>query len=107
MTLTRRGLIGASLAIPLAQEAAAQAGARPLLRVAVPELPPTLEPAKELSNVGTRTTYSMFDTLIRRDFLGAPNGGGSELKPHLAEAWERAGPRELVVRLRDGVIRSR
>ncbi|MBW6401486.1 ABC transporter substrate-binding protein [Roseomonas sp. HJA6] len=105
MTLTRRGLLGASLAVPLAQEAASQSqpGQRPLLRVAVPEVPPTLEPARELSNVGTRTTYSMFDTLIRRDFLGSPDGGGSELKPHLAEAWERAGPQELVVRLREGV----
>ncbi len=41
------------------------------------DLPATLEPARELSNVGTRVTYSIFDTLIRRDFLGAPDGGGS------------------------------
>jgi len=76
---------------------------RPILRVGVPEIPPTLEPARELSNVGTRVTYSMFDTLIRRDFRGAPNGGGTALQPHLASSWTRTGPQELVLRLREGV----
>jgi len=40
---------------------------RPDVVVAVQAIPPTLEPAKELSNQGVRITYSMFDTLIRRD----------------------------------------
>ena len=56
----------------------------------------------ELSNPGTRVTYSLFDTLIRRDFMGSPDGGGSGLKPHLATSWERKGPTELVVTLRVG-----
>jgi peptide/nickel transport system substrate-binding protein len=103
MTTTRRSLLGAGLAAPFAPDLAAQGAGRPLLRVGVAEVPPTLEPAKELSNVGTRITYSVFDTLIRRDFLGSPDGGGSALRPHLAEAWERAGPQELTVRLRQGV----
>jgi peptide/nickel transport system substrate-binding protein len=81
----------------------AQADRRPNLVVAVADNPPTLEPAQELSNVGTRVTYSLFDTLIRRDFLGSPDGGGAGLKPHLATAWERKGPQELVVTLRQGV----
>jgi peptide/nickel transport system substrate-binding protein len=86
-----------------AAPALAQADRRPVMNIAVAELPPTLEPANELSNVGTRVTYSIFDTLIRRDFLGSPDGGGSGLKPHLAESWERRSARELIVRLREGV----
>ncbi|WP_454855154.1 ABC transporter substrate-binding protein [Rhizobium binxianense] len=78
-------------------------GDRPDFTVAVAALPATLEPARELSNVGTRVTYSIFDTLIRRDFLGSPDGGGSELKPHLATSWERKSPSELIVTLRQGV----
>lgn len=103
---TRRHALRSVLAAPAlvtSGSVLAQADPRRILTIAVPELPPTLEPANELSNVGTRVTYSIFDTLIRRDFLSTPDGGGSALKPHLAESWERSGPRELVVRLRRGV----
>ncbi|MCV9938961.1 ABC transporter substrate-binding protein [Boseaceae bacterium BT-24-1] len=101
----RRFLEGASAASALltAPQAFAANDARPNFTVAVADLPATLEPARELSNVGTRVTYSIFDTLIRRDFLGASDGGGSELKPHLAVKWERVSPQELVVTLRQGV----
>ena len=104
--VSRRRAAAVALAAPfLATSGAvvAQTDRRPVLTIAVPELPPTLEPANELSNVGTRVTYSIFDTLIRRDFLSTPDGGGSALRPHLAQSWERTGPRELVVRLRQGV----
>jgi peptide/nickel transport system substrate-binding protein len=108
MTLnkTRRRLIAGALAAPFVSRislAFAQSDRRPSLTVAVADLPPTLEPALELSNVGTRITYSVFDTLIRRDFLGSPDGGGSALKPHLAASWQRNGAQELVVELRRGV----
>src|SRR5690242_3665954 len=104
MPLSRRLLLGAGMSTPFAPAARAQDGVRrPLLTVGVAELPPTLEPARELSNVGTRVTYSIFDTLIRRDFAGSPDGGGSALKPHLATAWTRNGPQELVLTLREGV----
>ncbi len=102
----RRRLVASALAAPFAARlphAFAQADRRPVVNIAVAELPPTLEPANELSNVGTRVTYSIFDTLIRRDFLGSPDGGGSALKPHLAVSWERRSPRELIVRLRRDV----
>lgn len=101
----RRFLEGASAASALltAPQAFAASETRPNFTVAVADLPATLEPARELSNVGTRVTYSIFDTLIRRDFLGAADGGGSELKPHLATKWERVSPQELVVTLRQGV----
>jgi peptide/nickel transport system substrate-binding protein len=106
MRLTRRSFVGSALAAPFVvttPHAFAQTDRRPRFTVAVAGLPPTLEPARELSNVGTRVTYSMFDTLIRRDFLGSSDGGGAKLKPHLASSWERKGPTELLVTLREGV----
>lgn len=104
--LSRRRFIEGAAAMPVAlsmSTAFAADDSRPNFTVAVADLPATLEPARELSNVGTRVTYSIFDTLIRRDFLGAADGGGSELKPHLATKWERVSPQELVVTLRQGV----
>lgn len=106
LTLSRRRFLEASLLTPVALHslpAFAAGEANPTFTVAVADLPPTLEPARELSNVGTRVTYSIFDTLIRRDFLGAADGGGSALKPHLATKWERVSPQELIVTLRQGV----
>jgi len=106
ITLSRRRFLeGATAASALlaTPQAFAAGETRPNFTVAVADLPATLEPARELSNVGTRVTYSIFDTLIRRDFLGAADGGGSELKPHLATKWERVSPQELVVTLRQGV----
>lgn len=103
--ISRRRLLEGAAALPVLLTAVpsfAQAK-RPNFTVAVADLPATLEPARELSNVGTRVTYSIFDTLIRRDFLGAEDGGGSELKPHLATEWKRVSPQELVVTLRQGV----
>lgn len=107
MVITRRTLVASALAAPMAsvatRSALGQADRRPVFTVAVAGLPATLEPARELSNVGTRVTYSIFDTLIRRDFLGSPDGGGSVLKPHLATSWDRKSPQELIVSLRRGV----
>lgn len=82
---------------------AAAAQERPDLVVAVQDIPPTLEPAKELSNQGVRITYSMFDTLIRRDFLSGDNGSGSTLVPGLATSWNWVDDRTLDVTLREGV----
>lgn len=105
-TLSRRRFLEAAVAAPVLMGATrgfAATGDRPNFTIAVADLPATLEPARELSNVGTRVTYSIFDTLIRRDFLGSADGGGSELKPHLATKWERVSPSELIVTLRQGV----
>ncbi|PTM40629.1 ABC transporter substrate-binding protein [Bosea sp. 124] len=104
--MSRRRLLEGAAALPVLLSAAPGFAAepkRPNFTVAVADLPATLEPARELSNVGTRVTYSIFDTLIRRDFLGAADGGGSELKPHLATTWQRVSPQELIVTLRQGV----
>ena len=75
--LSRRTLLQTAAALPFASVAfpGFAQGTRPEFTVAVAALPATLEPARELSNVGTRVTYSIFDTLIRRDFLGSPDGG--------------------------------
>ncbi len=81
----------------------AMAQTRPDLVVGVADLPATLEPGKELSNVGTRVNYSIFDTLIRRNFLSAEGGSGSELVPALATSWQRIDELTLEVKLRDDV----
>jgi ABC-type transport system substrate-binding protein len=55
------------------------------LRIGVQGLPPNLDPHQQLSNVGTRVTYSIFDYLIRRDFLSGPQPGtGFALVPWVA-----------------------
>lgn len=77
---------------------AAVPGERELLVVGVQGLPGALDPAGELSNVGTRVTYSIFDTLIRRDFLD-----NDKLVPGLAVAWERPSDTVLELQLREGV----
>ena len=68
------------------------------LIVGVQGLPATLDPARELSNVGTRISYTPYDTLIRRDFLN-----NDAHVPSLATSWERVSETELVLRLREGV----
>lgn len=106
LPVSRRRFVQGAVAAPFVittSGALAQSDNRPLLTVAVADNPPGLEPAQELSNVGTRVTYSLFDTLIRRDFLGSPDGGGAALKPHLATSWERKSAQELIVNLRQGV----
>lgn len=76
---------------------------RPDLVVAVNSLPGSLESAEEMGNVAVRVTYSMFDTLIRRDFLADGSGKASELVPGLAESWTRIDDRTIELKLREGV----
>jgi len=106
MIITRRTVLQSAVATPFVvttPHAFAQTDKRPTLTVAVAQLPKVLEPAMELSNVGTRVTYSVFDTVLRRNFLGAPDGGGSELQPHLAVSLTRESPSSLIVKFRDDV----
>lgn len=97
--MIRRILAAALCAAALSAGAADR---RPDIVVAVNELARGLEPAEQTGNVDVRITYSVFDTLIRRDFAVA-GGGAKSLKPSLAESWTRFGPSELQVRLRRGV----
>eukprot|EP01035_Chromulina_nebulosa_P000375 gene375-546_t len=76
MSLNRRRFVQGAVAAPFVvttPHAFAQTDRRPALTVAVAELPKVLEPAMELNNVGTRVTYSVFDTVIRRDFKSQPD----------------------------------
>ncbi len=85
------------------QPVAAYADERPDLVIAVNKLAKGLEPARKTGNVDVRVTYSIFDTLIRRDFLNEKRGAGAKLIPHLATSWKRIDPSTLVVKLRKGV----
>lgn len=75
----------------------AQGDARPVMRVAVQALPPTLEPLEAISNVGLRITGNVFDTLWRRDFAT------ETLSPFLATALVQRDPLTWVATLREGV----
>ncbi|ARE39030.1 Dipeptide-binding ABC transporter, periplasmic substrate-binding component [Rhodovulum sp. P5] len=94
----------ALLALALSATAPAQAqDRRPDLVVAVNNLPDSLEGIEEMGNVAVRITYSMFDSLIRRDFLADGSGTASKLVPSLAESWTRIDDRTLELKLREGV----
>lgn len=93
-----------TLALLLVLTAPVFAQDAPPLRIGVADNPGGLDPAIELSNVGTRVIYSLYDTLVRRDFLSDGQGGGSELVPMLAESWERLSDTVLEVRLRPNVV---
>lgn len=111
---TRRFLLGAGLAAPaiLPRLTRAQADTRPVLRVAVQALPPTLEPLEAISNVGLRVTYNVFDTLWRRDFHREAREGGQHLAPHLATSLTQRDALTWIadlrqdVRMHDGAVLS-
>lgn len=102
---TRRKLLATALAAPavIASPARAQGDARPVLRVAVQALPPTLDPVESISNVSLRITDNVFDTLIRRDFLAEAATGKPTLVPALATALTRLDDQTWEVQLRPGV----
>ncbi len=95
MKLVRAALLAV---IALCTSLATAADDRPALVIAVNELPRGLEPADDTGNVDIRATYSIFDTLLRRDFTN------NSLKPLLAESWKRVGPTILEVKLRRDVV---
>ena len=87
-----------------ASVATATAVPRRELRIGVQGLPPNLDPHQQLSNVGTRVTYSIFDYLIRRDFLSGPQPGtGFALVPWVAKEWKRIDDLTVEFTLRDDV----
>jgi peptide/nickel transport system substrate-binding protein len=104
MPLRRDALRAMALAPAiLANRTQAAVDSRPVLRVAVQALPPTLEPVESISNVGLRVTGNVFDTLIRRDFLAEARTGRSTLVPGLATDLVQRDPLTWVATLRDGV----
>ena len=79
------------------------AAERPSLNVAVNELARSLDPGDQTGNVDVRVYYSIFDTLIRRDFASTPEGDGGKLVPGLAESWSWTTPTTFELKLRRGV----
>ncbi len=76
---------------------------RPNVVVGVNNLALGLDPVLASGNVTIRITYSIYDTLIRRDFLSDGKGMGSKLVPGLATSWKRVDDRTLDLTLRQGV----
>lgn len=76
---------------------------RPDIAVAVNQLARNLDPAMQTGNVDVRIYYSIYDTLIRRDFASKPGGDGGKLVPGLATEWKRINPNTLELKLRQGV----
>ncbi|MEO0712859.1 MAG: ABC transporter substrate-binding protein [Pseudomonadota bacterium] len=104
MLLSRRTLVAALSALAiLLPGGAVWADDRPDLIVAVPKLARGLEPGIRSGNVDLRTTHSVFDTLIRRDFVAQAETGSAVMVPGLATSWEQISPTEMVLELRDDV----
>ena len=102
---TRKAPLGAVLGTVLAIAACSGAIAqeRPALTVAVNELARSLDPGEHTGNVDIRIYYSIFDTLIRRDFAKPKADGGANLVPGLAESWAWTTPTTFDLKLRRGV----
>jgi peptide/nickel transport system substrate-binding protein len=104
MTLRRRNLLAASglsaANLVLPRLALGQADRRPSITIAVQQIAnsASLEPLREQSNVGTRTSSFIFETLIMQNLLGQ-----LEAVPGLAESWKRIDARTVELSLRKGV----
>jgi peptide/nickel transport system substrate-binding protein len=105
MRRARKSLLtvaGAAVALSIAA-ATASADDRPDIAVAVNKLPRSLDPGEQTGNVDVRVYYSIFDTLIRRDFNNPEADGGARLVPGLATSWTRLNDTTLELKLREGV----
>ena len=66
--------------------------------IAMPQLPPTVEPQGFNSNSTDRVVYSIYETLVHADQkTGALSAG-------LAESWKRISPETVEFKLRQGVV---
>ncbi|WP_082987957.1 ABC transporter substrate-binding protein [Bordetella bronchialis] len=96
-------VLGMAMAAGSAARAQSAPDTRPTLTVAVNELARTLDPATGNGNVDVRIYYSIYDTLIRRDFDHPQANGGARLVPGLASSWSWTTPTTFEVKLRAGV----
>jgi peptide/nickel transport system substrate-binding protein len=55
------------------------------------------------SNFAARIAYSIYDQLVRRDYLSGAGGGGIKLVPGLATSWKQVTPTEWDFTIRQGV----
>lgn len=97
-------VIGMATAGSGVAHAQAAADTRLALTIAVNELARTLDPAAGNGTVDVRAYYSIYDTLIRRDFDHPEANGGAKLQPGLATSWAWTTPTTFEVKLRSGVV---
>lgn len=77
---------------------------RPELTIGVPGIVSQLDPYSNRSLVGHANQYSIFDTVIRRDWFDSdPPGIGNTLVPSLAESWEYLDDLTVEFHLREDV----
>ncbi len=93
---------GAIAASFVAGGATAEQNGRTNLRVAMPTTWASHGPTVN-SNFAARVAYSIYDQLVRRDYLSGEGGGGIELVPGLATSWEQVTPTEWDFTIRQGV----
>jgi len=72
------------------------------LRVAMPTTWASHGPVVN-SNFAARVAYSIYDQLVKRDYLSNPDGSGDALVPGLATSWEQVSPTEWDFTIRQGV----
>ncbi|MEM5477898.1 ABC transporter substrate-binding protein [Pacificibacter sp. AS14] len=68
------------------------------LIIAVQDVPDSLDPVTENSNVNLRMVYSLYETLVKTDYRD-----GGKLKPGLASEWTVIDGKTLEFKLREGV----
>lgn len=96
-------MIAAAVTVSLGAGAAlAGPDDRPDLKIAMPSTWASHGPTVN-SNFGARVAYSIYDTLVWRNYLSGPGGSGAELVPGLATSWEQVTPTEWDFALRQGV----
>ncbi|HVW91982.1 MAG TPA: ABC transporter substrate-binding protein [Devosia sp.] len=92
----------ASLALAPASMAQ-EADNRPIIKIGVATLPDGLDPGANVTNVGQRITYSVFDQLIKRAYWASDKGDGADLVPSIAAAWHNVSPTEWDVDIQPGL----
>lgn len=93
MQLKSTKLLVVFAALSIASGAAAQD-----LNIAVQEVPDSLDPATENTNVNLRTIYSIYETLVKTDYRD-----GGALKPGLATEWTVIDTKTLEFKLCEGI----
>lgn len=110
-TVSGGGILRSAKALAIAATLTASFGAsaafaeqdgRSNLKIAMPTTWASHGPTVN-SNFGARVAYSIYDTLVWRNYLSNADGSGSELVPGLATSWEQVTPTEWDFTIRQGV----
>lgn len=100
MRLLRTALVAMAFSMPLAD---AMADDRPSLTIAMPAINRGQHGAYDASNYSSRIVHNLYDNVIKRDWLSAPNGSGAERVPGLATSWKRLSATTWELKIRHGV----